>query len=342
MNIGKESESRYKMQKEYSGGRKIINHSLPKVSVLVQTYQHRKFINQCLDGILMQETNFVFEIIVGEDESDDGTREICMDYANKYPDKIRLFLRDRKVSNLFDDNGNFLCRFNSRWNILSARGKYIALCDGDDYWTDPFKLQKQVDFLDSNPDYGLIFSDIKLIDSNGHEIKNHYTHQKNLKLYKSGIVFWDLIENNFINTLTVCGRRELFTNYFSDYSNEGYAYDLRYWLYFSLRSKIKYSEEKWANYRVHQGGMSRKKDFFKKRKPLVIQSAILDLLTLEDKKVTIDWRILSNQLYKLFINKNLSKKEKRLIINHLKGNPRYFVFIVIGFLNKVLFRIMGK
>lgn len=121
------------------------------VSVCVQTYQHVDFIRQCLDGILMQKTNFDFEILLGEDQSTDGTREICLEYARRYPGKIKLFLHQRENNILV--NGNPSGRFNYLYNIFSARGKYIAVCEGDDYWTDPLKLQKQVAFLENNPEY---------------------------------------------------------------------------------------------------------------------------------------------------------------------------------------------
>lgn len=120
----------------------------PMVSVCVQTYQHANYIKECLDGILMQKTNFPFEILLGEDASNDGTREICLEYVQKYPDKIRLFLHHRE--NNISINGNPTGRFNFLYNIFNARGKYIALCEGDDYWNNPYKLQKQVQLLENN------------------------------------------------------------------------------------------------------------------------------------------------------------------------------------------------
>jgi len=120
----------------------------PLVSICVQTFQHESYISQCLDSILMQQTNFAFEIILGEDESLDRTRAICVQYAEKHPDVIRLFLRSRK--DVIYINGNPTGRFNMLENIKSASGKYIAMLEGDDYWTDPLKLQKQVDLLESN------------------------------------------------------------------------------------------------------------------------------------------------------------------------------------------------
>ncbi|SNR75994.1 glycosyltransferase family 2 protein [Lutibacter flavus] len=132
----------------------------PLVSVCVVTYQHASYIKDCLEGILMQKTTFSFEILLGEDASTDGTREICIEYAKKYSDKIKLFLHHRE--NNIKINGSFSGRFNFIYNLYNAKGKYIALCDGDDYWTDPLKLQKQFEFLEANTDYSLCFTSRKI------------------------------------------------------------------------------------------------------------------------------------------------------------------------------------
>jgi len=123
----------------------------PVVSVCVQTYQHVGYIHQCLEGLVMQKTRFPYEILLGEDDSKDGTREICLSYARRYPDKIRLFLHHR--ANNIEICGNPTGRFNFLYNLNASRGRYIAFCEGDDYWTDPNKLQKQVDFLETNRQY---------------------------------------------------------------------------------------------------------------------------------------------------------------------------------------------
>jgi glycosyltransferase involved in cell wall biosynthesis len=120
----------------------------PIVSVCIQTYNHVNYIKQCLDSVLTQQTDFEFEILLGEDASTDGTRETCVKYAEKHPDKVRLFLHHRE--NNIKIGGNPTGRFNFIYNLSQARGKYIAVCEGDDYWTDPLKLQKQVDFLQVN------------------------------------------------------------------------------------------------------------------------------------------------------------------------------------------------
>ncbi|MBL4586794.1 MAG: glycosyltransferase family 2 protein [Flavobacteriales bacterium] len=120
----------------------------PLVSVSIETYNHVNYIKACLDSVLMQQTDFEFEIILGEDASTDGTREICIEYAERHPDKIRLFLHHR--DNNISIGGKPSGRFNLLYNLSKVRGKYIARCEGDDYWTDPLKLQKQVDFLEAD------------------------------------------------------------------------------------------------------------------------------------------------------------------------------------------------
>jgi glycosyltransferase involved in cell wall biosynthesis len=131
----------------------------PMVSVQISTYQHADFIRDCLDGVLMQETDFPVEILIGEDESSDGTREICKEYADRYPDKIRLFLHQRE--NNIAINGFPTGRFQVVYSHFTARGKYIAMCEGDDYWTDETKLQRQVDLLEDHPEYAGSFHKTK-------------------------------------------------------------------------------------------------------------------------------------------------------------------------------------
>ncbi len=180
MDIKKEIERRFALQEEYLGTNKPVNKIEPLVSISVATYQHVNYIKKCLDGILMQKTNFPFEVIVGEDESTDGTRDVCIEYAEKHPDKIRLFLRDRVISHLKDEDGKLVKRLNGvlGFNRMSARGKYIALCEGDDYWTDPWKLQKQVDILEKEKQYSLVFSNRVVVNKEGSFLSKE-TYSKN-------------------------------------------------------------------------------------------------------------------------------------------------------------------
>ncbi len=121
-----------------------------RLSVRIITYNHERYIAQALDSILMQKTDFPFEICLGEDDSSDGTREICKRYAEKYPEKIRLFLRSR--NDVIYIKGRPSGRFNFLETLKACRGEFMAFLDGDDYWTDPEKLQRQVDYLDAHPE----------------------------------------------------------------------------------------------------------------------------------------------------------------------------------------------
>ena len=134
------------------------------VSVLVQTFNHESYISECLDSILMQKTDFNFEILLGEDNSTDRTRQICIDYAKRFPEKIKLFLHhpENKIFILDNPTGNF----NAFYNLFSANGTFIAFCEGDDKWTDPNKLQMQTDFLNSHKEYSFSYHSFKTIDFN--------------------------------------------------------------------------------------------------------------------------------------------------------------------------------
>ena len=122
----------------------------PLVSISCITYNHAPYIKQCLDGFLMQKTTFSFEVLIHDDASTDGTTEIIKDYAQKYPDIIKP---------LYEEENQWIKgrRGSAEFNFPRARGKYIALCEGDDYWIDENKLQMQVDFLENNPEYTMCF-----------------------------------------------------------------------------------------------------------------------------------------------------------------------------------------
>lgn len=116
-----------------------------KVSVCMIAYNHEKYIAQAIEGVLMQVTNFDYELVIGEDCSTDNTRAICLDYQRRYPDKIRLLLREKNLGMM----QNFVQTLNA------CTGQYVAMLEGDDYWTSPRKLQTQADFLDAHPDFSI-------------------------------------------------------------------------------------------------------------------------------------------------------------------------------------------
>ena len=131
----------------------MINSPLT-VSVCVMSYNLEKYISEALDSILMQKVNFRYNIIIGDDCSTDNTPKILQEYATKYPDKFTLLLQKSNLGIL----ENFAA------TLKVCDGKYLALLDGDDYWTDPLKLQKQVDFLEANKEYSMVFHNTELHD----------------------------------------------------------------------------------------------------------------------------------------------------------------------------------
>ena len=211
-----------------------------KVSCHVITYNHVNFIKDCLDSILMQKTNFDFEIIVGDDLSTDGTREILMKYANLYPNLFKLNLRHKRGIGV-PGKENFVS------TLKMCKGEYISLCDGDDYWTDPYKLQKQVDFLEGNPEYALCFHPVKILEETGKIVNDYLTSipinfESIAKLAEYG---------NYIHTPTVLFRNVLqkIPSEF-EYSPVG---DYFLYLLISEYGKIGQLTEKMAIYRHNSG-----------------------------------------------------------------------------------------
>lgn len=212
----------------------------PIVSVCVTTYNHGKFIKQCLDSILEQQTNFDYELLLGEDDSTDKTREICKEYADKYPKKVRLFLHSRK--NVIRIDGQPTGRYNFLFNFSRARGKYIALCDGDDYWTDRHKLQKQVDFMNGNKEYALCFHPVQVLGGGREEI---------YPAEKPKLTILELLKRNYIQTNSVMYRRQKLV----DISTDIMPGDWHMHLYHAKFGKIGYLDDVMSVYRRHAGGI---------------------------------------------------------------------------------------
>lgn len=133
------------------------------LTVFCLAYNHGQYIKQCLDGFVLQQTNFKFEVVVHDDASTDDTARIIQSYADKYPGLIVPILEEE---NQFSKRNNSI----SRIVIPYFRGKYIAFCEGDDYWIDQNKLQRQVDFLDSHTDYTMCFHNAFVLKSKGDRI----------------------------------------------------------------------------------------------------------------------------------------------------------------------------
>ena len=211
----------------------------PLVSICCITYNHAPYIRQCLDGFLMQKTNFKYEIIIHDDCSTDGTTEIIREYASKYPE---IFVP------LYEDENQYskgVRGITAKFVYPKARGKYIALCEGDDYWIDENKLQKQVDFLENNLDYGMCYTRAVTF--------KQQTNKFETKFGGVAETFDSLIDNNVVPTMTVLVRTGLVFEYIKEVEPNKRNWklgDYPIWLYISLNHKIKYLPFVTAVYRI--------------------------------------------------------------------------------------------
>ena len=209
----------------------------PLVSVICTVYNHRDYIRKCLDGFVKQQSEFKFEVIVHDDASTDGSSDIIREFEIKYPEIFKPIYQKINQYSLEKGRVTQIC-------FQATKGKYIALCEGDDYWIDSLKLQKQVDFLEKNKDYGLVHT-------NHHKLKNN-TIIKNIKnkiFIPQGNVREDLLRENFISTLTVCFNIEKYNSTKKMAGSNYLMGDYPIWMAFALNSKIGYLADSTAVYR---------------------------------------------------------------------------------------------
>ena len=172
------------------------------VSIKCAVYNHEQYIRQCLEGFVMQKTNFRFEAIVHDDASTDSSAAIIREYAEKYPDIIKP---------IYETENQYSKRDGSLKRIVNAacKGKYIAVCEGDDYWIDPLKLQKQVDFMEAHPNYSLCGSNGLIIWEDGVKRPKYFNN-----CFKSKDVTLEEIVNTwFFPTASLLYKREIYNNY---------------------------------------------------------------------------------------------------------------------------------
>ena len=214
---------------------------LTKISVVVTAYNHEKYIRQCLDGILLQKGALVLEVILGDDCSPDGTRQVMEEYQARHP----------QVFVLLPPTGNLGIQKNIKRCLSACSGDYIAFCEGDDYWTDKYKLQKQMEFLETHPDCSLCFHPpvIYLESLRRYELSATF-----LNLNNDTLSIEDLIAANWIGTFSVC----LYRADVAKNIPEG-VFDLPIadWMYnmaCARLAKIGYIRDLMAVYRIHEKG----------------------------------------------------------------------------------------
>jgi glycosyltransferase involved in cell wall biosynthesis len=221
----------------------------PLVSICCTTYNHAPYIRQCLDGFLIQQTSFPFEILIHDDASTDETQDIIKEYKSKYPHLFRLVLQTE----------NQCSKGVSPWTdilFLMTEGKYIAICEGDDYWQDPYKLQKQVDFLEKNLDYGLVHTGCHIFIQDKELLVNGGNLNNLKKNTEEG--FLSLLEKNTVTTLTVCFRKDILNVILS--LVKGISWDRVLWICISKYTKIHYIPESTGVYRILSESASHSND----------------------------------------------------------------------------------
>lgn len=246
MDFVKIIDERFNPDEEYLGTDKEVNRIQPIVSVYIPTYQQKDFISECIESVVSQKTSFPYEVLIGEDESTDGTREICMDFAKKYPDKIRLFLRSRETSVLLDNDGNKVAYLNNKFLRKSCRGQFYAVCEGDDYWIDNKKLEKQVQLMRQYPECTMSYHSVILhLHQSGEKIIANKHHQETCIVNSRNIVIGG---GAYCPTCSLMFRKEVF------YDDISWMYtfpvgDYFMQMYASLKGSVLYIDEIMGVYR---------------------------------------------------------------------------------------------
>lgn len=214
-----------------------------KVSILCTAYQHETYIREALESFVTQQTDFPFEVLVSDDASTDGTAAIIREYAENYPDIVRPFLQEK---NLYSQGINLY----DALLFPAARGQYLAACEGDDCWTDPTKLQRQVDFLDAHPDYSACV----------HNTVAHYTDGSmadRVLFEQSGdrdIPFSQVIRgmSHAFHTSSIMARREYIVNP-PDFRNVAFSYgftDYAVGVWLTMNGKVRFLDRPMSLYRI--------------------------------------------------------------------------------------------
>jgi len=298
------------------------------VSVCMITYNHEKYISQAIDSMLMQKTNFDYEILIGEDCSPDRTREIVLEYKSKYPDKIKLLLQENNVGMM----QNFID------TLKACSGKYIALCEGDDYWTDQYKLQKQVDILEAHPEYSMCYTARNVVDN-----KNNFIRVEKYpnKIYTTK----DVVEGFIPSTQTILMRNYINLSEFM-IKNIGHPSGDRLVTYYcSLMGDIYYLDEITACYRESGEGVWSSFNNLEKRHIRFERLKEFYKILGVDKN---NLNLIDRGLYEFYSGTKISlknplsmlKKIKMLYHNYLRNIPLSVIIAVI--LMRIRSKIMRK
>ena len=211
------------------------------VGVWMLTYNHENYISQAIKSVLMQNTTFPVKLFIGDDLSTDKTRENCIDYKTRFPEKIELLLNESNLGAVLNAKSVYQ-------SIIKNGAKYIAMLEGDDYWTDSNKLQKQVDFLEANEEYSMCFHEADVMNKSGFLRKfNGIEEDRDFDLL-------DLTQGNFISSASVVFRTKNIEN-FPVFFEQLQVGDWAFHILNAEKGKIRYFKDCMSVYRQHEGGM---------------------------------------------------------------------------------------
>lgn len=296
----------------------IIVSEPPLVSICCITYNHESFIGDAIEGFLEQEINFPIEILIHDDASTDNTRNIIESYKNKHPNLIRTFYQ---TENQYSKG---IRSISATFLFPNGKGKYIALCEGDDYWIDKKKLQKQIDFLEQNPDYSISSHSAVVL---GHNKKMIYEPHLEQETFSTE----EIISRNWsIMTASLVFKKE-FTNFpewFRSVKNGDYAMQLL----LSIKGKVNYMPEYMSVYRRHMGGLTIQ------FKPYYATEAMYFLLNNFDKETKKKYHsFIEGKMIKIYCHymtvakeNNLRKQYIGLFLLHKSAKIGFNIFPVIS------------
>lgn len=284
------------------------------VTIRCITYNHEQYIRQCLESFIMQQTDFRFEAIVHDDASTDGTARIIQEYANNYPDIIKP---------IFEEENQYSKHDGSLQRIMNAHihGKYVAMCEGDDYWIDPLKLQKQVDFMERNKKYSMCFHNVWKFENNA---MTEFSF-----LQKDEICAKDIVHDWIIPTCSVLFRQSSL-NCDDYYKALGIVGDFNLFINLSCNGRIHYMNSIMGVYRIHPNGatsnslpkMESQKDFLKQiDKMSNVYTPVRHLLCEQYTSAALDFAYMAlkkhNLKYLIFFSLLAIRKKNILVFKYI-------------------------
>lgn len=297
-----------------------MNDKLLQVKVVMVTYNQEKYIAQAIESVIMQKTNFVYRLIIGDDYSTDSTTDICEQYAEKNPDMITLICNSKNMGLLA----------NYKQILENYQAKYIAILEGDDYWTDENKLQAEFDLLESNPNIGLVHTDCDLLFESGKLQKGSHHHYVNS--FKNGNDFKQLLEDNYIRPVTVMFRQEIYDKFvpIDEYIQLGFiTLDSPMWLDIARNTTFSYLYNSTAVYRIHNSSLSNNSQYEKMAK---FFKSIYDIRVYIFSKYCLDIKLQRKVLNKYMIERLAIEMEHKEYNNVNELSQRIKIIDIKSFL----------